>query len=121
MKSKFFKQSRNETLKKDAIMKVSENEDGEYSSRQVLGLNNNASIKKMVIPEKQNQTIIQEQNIPSNNGNEVQQELSLQLYATPQLARPSNIADKEEIKFSSSGHDMADNKLSGEGQVLPKG
>ena len=79
MKSKFFKQSRNETLKKDDIMKVSENEDGEYSSRQVLGLNNNASNKKMVIPEKQNQTIIQEQNIPSNNGNEVQQELSLQL------------------------------------------
>ena len=77
MKSKFFKQSRNETLKKDAIMKVSENEDGEYSSRQVLGVNNNASNKKMAIPEKQNQTLIQEQNIPSNNGNEVQQELSL--------------------------------------------
>jgi hypothetical protein len=51
MKSKFFKQSRNETTKKDAIMKVSENEDGEYSSRQVLGMNNTNS-KKMVIPEK---------------------------------------------------------------------
>ena len=70
MKSKFFKQSRNETTKKDAIMKVSENEDGEYSSRQVLGMNNTNS-KKMVIPEKQN--------VASNNGNEVQQEMSLSL------------------------------------------
>lgn len=46
--------------------------------------------------------------------------MSLSLQPTPQLARPSNIADKEEVKFSSSGHDIADNKMSGEGQVLPK-
>ncbi len=47
MKSKFFKQSRNEATKKDDILRVSENEDGEeFSSRQVLALNN-----KVVITE----------------------------------------------------------------------
>ena len=46
MKSKFFKQSRNEATKKEDILRVSENEDGEFSSRQVLALNN-----KVVITE----------------------------------------------------------------------
>lgn len=76
MKSKFFKQSRNETTKKEAIMKVSEIEDDEYSSRQVMPVRSTSN-KKMVINEKQQQTIIQEQNIASNNGHEMQQEMSL--------------------------------------------